>query len=973
MANPYSIIHNYDTTLFTPNFDLIASAMQYKQNKIDANRQRLQTMYDQLSVVDVAKDADKDYVESRLQTAKSIANKYAALDLSSSNLTNQLISKLTDVVDDNVKNAVLSTRRYRSEQAAWDKLKEDDPEKYSQLNRNYAMQGANSWLNDGKVGSEYKGGGGVIEFVDLSEKIMDNLPELQKALKAEWIETGPKQGYFRSMDTYEAVDRGQMQEALSFLFNEKDKRQMGINAWGTYDSMPEEQLKEEYNAYFQPRIDKVNEKLNAIDIAIGKAKTNGEKEQLLKTKKLYQDAAENLQKKKYDNVAGTYGRESAYTNLYTNQFNNSILDTYSYGPRLIERKVDEIDKANKEYQLKLQAESRAQEKDEFDRKMKIAELEMKRMELEAEYPGLAGPVVKGKAVEMDTPDVNESALKTALAEESQARESVKSTFGLTDQQLASQDFMTSLDHISENGYITVDGKEVEVSQDQIPLLLDYKNKVVANSEDIETAIQATGDMLTTMGNQVARMAYLESTGTGKVDFDSENSIPEFNFRIQDGKVVATKEGEHYATKLYAKSAKGGLSEDEKMTLDLYNGIWLHNDDAIDEESRTIVGRYLNKKLSNLSQNEASKIDLTVRYGEGENMPNTHGVINSWQDYYLNEISGADLEFSGRDYRGVDDEEKDFIMAVRKQLDSSDSPKATIENILTSINESVTERSAERKQMPFLNRAVLPTGSKQHEALRLIAGISDDYKKSEYQIEKVIGPDGQPTDINKITYTTSYKDDNKTIVEEVEAAQLTDAQLDEAGIVAFETTRTMYDAKNLGDMAATVSLGNNIYSKKKRDRWKIEGKPEQYITTTGEWAKDVLNEVLYETKSPQVVEVVAKQIQDYRAGNLSFDLVPKNNMYQMSISDANGNNLYYYTPLDRNGKPIQMLFSNQIAEFMQDPRVDIEAAFSDYLANLKNDAYVNLADRGGLLDSDIYNLINQEQSATSRIMTTSFQD
>jgi hypothetical protein len=603
--------------------------------------------------------------------------------------------------------------------------------------------------------------------------------------------------------------------------------------------------------------------------------------------------------------------------------------------------------------------------------MKIAELEMKRMELEAEYPGLAGPIVKGKAVEVDTPDVNESALKTALAEEAEARESIKSTFNLTDQQLASQDFMTSLDHISENGYITVDGKEIEISQDQIPLLLDYKNKVVANSEDIETAIQATGDMLTSMGNQIGRMAYLESAGTGNVDFDSKNSIPEFNFRIQDGKVVATKEGEHYATKLYAKSAKGGLSEDEKMTLDLYNGIWLHNDDAIDEESRTIVGRYLNKKLSGLSQSEASKIDLTVRYGEGENMPNTHGTINRWQDYYLNEISGGDLSYTGTNYSSVSDEEHEFLKSLQQTMHSSDSPKAIIDGILTSINESVTERSAERKQMPFLNRAVLPTGSKEHEALRLIAGISDEYKKSEYQIEKVIGSDGQPTDMNKVTYTTSYKDNKKTVVEEVEAAQLTDAQLDEAGIVAFKTTRTMYDAKNLGDMAATVSLGNNVYSKKKRDRWKIEGKPEQYVFTTGEWAKDVLNEVLYETKSPQVVEIIAKQIQDYRAGNLSFDLVPKNNMYQIDISDANGNNLYYYTPLDKNGKPIQMLFPNQIAGFVQDPRADIEVAFSDYLASLKNDAYVNLADRGGLLDA--ITTEDKGQSATSRIMTTSSQD
>ena len=83
---------------------------------------------------------------------------------------------MSDVVDDNVKNAVISTRIYKSEQASWGKLKETSPEKYSQTNHAYAQQGADAWLSDGSTGSKYQGGGGVIEYVDVQGKLAKRNP-----------------------------------------------------------------------------------------------------------------------------------------------------------------------------------------------------------------------------------------------------------------------------------------------------------------------------------------------------------------------------------------------------------------------------------------------------------------------------------------------------------------------------------------------------------------------------------------------------------------------------------------------------------------------------------------------------------------------------------------------------------------------------------------------------------------------------
>lgn len=974
MANAYSVLHNYDTPVFTPNYQLIATAMQYKQNKIDANRQRLQTLYDKLAIVDVAKDQDKEYVERRLQTAKSIANKYASLDLSSNNLTNQLVSKLTDVVDDNVKNAVLSTRIYRSEQAAWDKLREEKPDKYNEANHAYAMQGANAWLNDGKTGSKYKGGGDVIEYVDLSEKIMKNLPNLQKALKAEWIQTGPKQGYFRSMDTYEAVPRDKMEEALSFVFNAKDKQQMGINAWAQYDRMDEAQLREAYDGYFAPRLNQLNERLNAVDLAIGKAQTEAEKNELRKLKTQLNKAKEAHQNNSFDNVAGTYGKQAAYNRLYQEQYYNSILDTYSYGPRLIERKVDEIDKANKEYELKLREEQRAIEKEQFDRDMKIAEFELKKKEFDLKYPGAKTPIVKGKALNVDTPEARGDEINRAFAEEAEARAAVTDILknnGVSAEDLTDSNFIASLDNVASTGVIKVGDKEIELTDEELTKVLSYKNKVYQNSAAIKESIATLESMFDGISSQIGAAVYLEKSGTGKTDFDSKNSIPEFNFYIKDGKVVPTKKGSHFARDLYGKTVKGNLTADEKLTLDLYNAIWSLNDPATTESSRKVIQKYIGNRLANLSRDEAKKISTEVRYGAGKNMPNTYGTINYMQDYYLSEITAGDMEFSARNFTKVSEEEKDFIRELQTKLHNSEAPYRILTDIEPRINENIAKTLSKTAKMPYLNQAVVRPGSAEHTSLRTLLQVPEDLKSDIY-IEKQFDAQGLPTDQNKVYYKTKSTKDGVTTYTESTPVMISDKEMEESGVAAFDTQRYEYDAR-LGDLAPTLNLGNNIYSKKVRDKRIINGQPEMYLATDGNWAQKVITDARNRLQDENAVEVVSRNIQAYRKGDFSFQLKPINGIYQMEMTDAYGNSLHTWIPEDASGQKLTELAPNQVAQLVREPREFIELTFMDYINQLEEDLFTGKADAGQIVTvgnmMNPYNIINP---ASSQMMEKSYR-
>jgi hypothetical protein len=949
--------------------------MQYKQGKIDANRQRLQTLYDKLNIVDVAKQGDKDYVESRLQTAKTIANKYASLDLSSNNLTNQLIGKLTDVVDDNVKNAVLSTQVYRSEQAAWDKLKEEKPDKYNQANHAYAMQGSNAWLNDGKVGSKYNGGGDVIEYTDLSKKIMDNLPKLQKALHAEWIQQGPQQGYFRSIDTLEAVPRDKMNQALSFVFNDKDKQQMGINAWAGYDRMEENDLREAYDGYFSPRLETLNDRLNAVDLAIGKAQTEAEKKELRSLKTKLEEDKNDHNNNSYDNFSKAYGKEAAYNRLYNKQFYNSILDTYSYAPRLLERKVDEVDKANKEYELKLEDLKREAEKDQFDRDMKIAELELKKEEFDLKYPGAKTPIVKGKALTVKTPVARGDEITVALDEEKRSKEEVSKILkakGLNDAALSDNTFLASLDHIASTGVVKYDGKEVELSDDEIVKLLSYKNNVYQNNAAITQSFASLDSMFTNITNQVGKAVYLEKSGTGKTDYDSKDSIPEFNFYISNGKVVSTKKGSYYARNLYGKSVKGGLTSDEKLSLQLYNAIWSLNDPKTTASSRKVLQKYIKNRLSNLPRKEAAKVKTNWSYGKGKNMPNTHGVINSWQDYYLSEIDSGDLEFSARNFIKVSEEEQKFIRKLQSEMHKGQSPYRILTDMEPKINEGIAKKLSQTSKMPYLNQAIVRPGSNEHTSLRLLLEVPEDLKSDIY-IEKQFDTQGLPTEQNKVFYKTKSTKDGVTSYTASTPVMISDKEMEESGVAVFDTQRYEYDA-SLGDLAPSLSLGNNVYSKKLRDKRVIDGAPEMYLATDGNWAQQVLLDARDRIKDENSVELIASNIQAYRKGDFSFELKPINGVYQMSMSDLRGTEIHTYIPRDSQKQVLKELSSGQVTQLIKEPREFIELTFMDYIRQLEEDLYTGKVDSGGHIEEGypVVGSFNPLKSKTDQIFEQSYR-
>lgn len=608
MANAYSILHNYQQELYTPNLELINTALQFKQQTLNANREKLQSMYDQFSFLDVAKGEDQEYLEERLQATKSIMDKYSSLDLSSNNLTNQLVSTMSDVVDDNVKNAVISTRIYRAEQAAWQKLRDENPEKYSETNHAFANQAANQWLLDGQTGSKYNGGGGVIEFSDVQGKLAEQIPEIAKSLNAEFVELADGTGYFRDVKSGERVRRDQLEQSLEGILNEKDRKQLYINAWARYDGMSDQQLEASYTNHFSQQINKTRNEIASLERAIQATKDPDQLAERMSLLNFYQNKLASYENSTYENVVTNYGREGAYNTLYDNQFKENYLGPYSYSDRVTEIKTYETDVEQRNYEHTLRNFQLDQEKFGLEKQKFALQVE----EFEAEQRGAAGaagttgPLVgKPKAL---TYKEMASVLEQQHQLDMEAINNVGSLFGLD---ISDQAGFRDLAEVFrkgyvEKGFIEFRGKKVELTKDVKKALLTYENRIINKSPYEKEAMEV---FRSTSEQSLTNLRKIAQGDNPHWDFVTGTPKFRVGFKLDKEtgtmKVIDIPENIHPYAYLLRKE---NLSEDEKYTLGVYHKWHMLMDPELnDDQKRLIFDDLQTNVFSKLSNEDFNKM------------------------------------------------------------------------------------------------------------------------------------------------------------------------------------------------------------------------------------------------------------------------------------------------------------------------------------------------------------------------------
>jgi hypothetical protein len=616
MASSYSPQISYEGfQKYTPNFQLITTALQYKQGKLDANRQKLQAVRDQFGMLDVAKDADEKYLDERLQQVTDITNQYANGDLSSDALTNSLISNVGQVLDKNVKNAVLSTKILRGEQSEWAKHREKADGKYNDNNYAYAMRRANAWMNDNTVGTTYGGGGGFIEYVDVQDKILKALPEIQKQATFETKRRVDDGTIFGSIVTEKSIDRGKMDSALSMILDDKARQQLQINAWAQYDNLPDEAVRQQYEDFTQAQLDSTDSSLKQYQDRLELATDPEEISQLKYAIESHKARRDSIESVDFDAV----GKQNAYTTMYMDKFKNDYLDAFSYAPVVTDIKVDESTKASLEFEEMVRHNLKTEE---------IAEMKA----LSSSKGNKAVASTSGVVTDMTLVDqgeknggneYSESDVSGLMSAQMSEREAINGLNSVLKSSLNPDDYVEVAKNMkdlagkaSRGESITIKGQTISV-KDNLKTLLKFQNQVL-NINPERKAIRK--DLRNSVDQIIFQLS--KSAASSNADLDIQE-LPKYQWKLvkgADGRLIKAPlknpDKNYYATLLYKKgNGKQALSEEEEATLKAYTSMHLISDPDIKDlgraEKTELFKTLRDDILKNMSFKEFSKIASNV--------------------------------------------------------------------------------------------------------------------------------------------------------------------------------------------------------------------------------------------------------------------------------------------------------------------------------------------------------------------------
>lgn len=335
MANAYSTPIQYKPYESEWDSQLLATALTYKQQTYDANRQKVQNYLNEFSQIDLVKAEDQEHFYNNLKMLKEEVDGYGMGDLSQSGVADKLAAHIGQAADEKVVNGYAGTLQYRNYQNQWSKIKEESPELYSEANYQYGLTNFNQWVTDGKAGSSlgtYKnnwigaGIGEVNPYFDKTQHIIDVFKEHKPNIKV--VQT--KNGVQYLNEKHEIVSKEEVDGILgSFVYSDpRFNQQMKIDSWDAYGNVPNEQVSSTIKGGLQVKKQGLEEALSKAEKKYASSKGD--------EKKQYGEYIESLKQQVTQYTTDINNWDSQFAKnpehykqfLYKQQFNQQIHDIY---------------------------------------------------------------------------------------------------------------------------------------------------------------------------------------------------------------------------------------------------------------------------------------------------------------------------------------------------------------------------------------------------------------------------------------------------------------------------------------------------------------------------------------------------------------------------------------------------------------------------------------------------------------------
>ena len=388
MASQYSILRQYAPYVSPYNIDLVKDVMMYKQQKVDAAREKIYTQVDYLMGQEIDKPEARAYMEDKMSgVIANINQKFKGVDLSSDGVTRAIQGEISSVLDDTVINAIAGTKEGRRVMKEIESIKQNHPELYSPINEWHALDPYYKWRSDGKAGSRL-GGLHYSPYVDYTKEINKLVSDFRKNNEGKKIQTteydvkGNPTGGIIEVNVDELTD-SQIRNFVSANLSENMRNQMRIEASYMAATNPVFSNPDLVSQYIGSYVERYDRHIGALE---AKKKSVGDNKDIIDRIDSQIQEAKNQKaeaKREADMIIASSDPVAAANFVVTNNLFDKMVDAWRYDNTSFERKKDDL------YFARL-AEDRAQQKFLTDNAKSMVEIslaneQLAQAKIETEY------------------------------------------------------------------------------------------------------------------------------------------------------------------------------------------------------------------------------------------------------------------------------------------------------------------------------------------------------------------------------------------------------------------------------------------------------------------------------------------------------------------------------------------------------------------------------------------------------------
>lgn len=403
MTSQYSILRQYAPYVSPYNIDLVKDVMMYKQQKVDAAREKIYTQVDYLMGQEIDKPEARAYMEDKMSgVIANINQKFKGVDLSSDGVTRAIQGEISSVLDDTVINAIAGTKEGKRVMKEIESIKQNHPELYSPINEWHALDPYYKWRSDGKAGSRL-GGLHYSPYVDYTKEINKLVSDFRKNNEGKKIQTteydvkGNPTGGIIEVNVDELTD-SQIRNFVSANLSENMRNQMRIEASYMAATNPVFSNPDLVSQYIGSYVERYDRHIGALE---AKKKSVGDNKDIIDRIDSQIQEAKNQKaeaKREADMIIASSDPVAAANFVVTNNLFDKMTDAWRYDNTSFERKKDDL------YFARLE-EDRAQQKFLTDNAKSMAEISLAKEKLATGAGGMRVPMapMDGPTAPMDGP------------------------------------------------------------------------------------------------------------------------------------------------------------------------------------------------------------------------------------------------------------------------------------------------------------------------------------------------------------------------------------------------------------------------------------------------------------------------------------------------------------------------------------------------------------------------------------------